>query len=40
MAIKRFCGLTKVPIFSKICGSNKKAIAKMILIVMKADFFT
>ena len=39
MAIKMFFVLTKVPIFSKICGWNKKATAKMVLIVMKADFF-
>ena len=37
MAIKRFLVLTKVPIFSKICSENKKATAKMILIVTKVD---
>ena len=40
MAIKRFFVLTKVPIFSKIYGSNKKAAAKMIFIVTKVDCFT
>ena len=40
MAIKRFFVLTKVPIFSEICGQNKKAAAKLVFIVMKVDLFT
>ena len=40
MAIIRLFVLTRVPIFSKICSQNKKATAKMILIVTNVDIFT